>query len=258
MKSSRYLEQLKEFRRIASKLNLHGIYEHSVECAFESLADWSLFHSLQEVEVWFEEAKRKSKMSTHPISMSAMKGWVKDHETGAYSHESGDFFSVHGLRVTSNSRERSLAWDQPIVTQVGFDGGILGLVRKRFEGIPHYLCEAKEEPGNYGKVQISPTLQATFANINQSHGGRKPRFSDLFINKDDCPGVTTLFDAWLAEDGGRLYKKRNRGILLQVSDDISLDIPTENFIWLSLYQIKSLAARDAWINPHVRGILSHV
>lgn len=258
MTSTQYLEQLKEFRRITSKLNLHGTYEHSAECAFESLADWSLFHSLQEVEVWFEEARRKSEMSTHSIPMSEMKGWVKHPETGDYSHESGDFFVVHGLRVQSNSRERGLGWDQPIVTQVGFDGGILGLVRKRFEGIPHYLCEAKEEPGNYGKVQISPTLQATFANINQSHGGRKPRFSDLFINRDDYAGVTTLFDAWLAEDGGRLYNKRNRGILIDVTDDMPIEIPSENFIWLSLYQIKSLAARDAWVNPHVRGILSHV
>lgn len=258
MKPLKYVEQFNEFRRVASKLDLRGSYEHSTECAFESLTDWSLFHSLQEVEVWFEEARRKSEMITQPIPMRAMNGWVEDPETGAYSHESGDFFSIHGLRVTSNSRERSRGWDQPIVTQVGFDGGVLGLVRKRFEGIPHYLCEAKEEPGNYGKVQISPTLQATFANINQSHGGRKPRFSDLFINRDDYPGVTTLFDAWLAEDGGRLYNKRNRGVLIQVPDDMPLDIPAENFIWLSLYQIKSLAARDAWVNPHVRGILSHV
>ena len=29
-----------------------------------------------------------------------------------------------------------------------------GLIRKRFHGVPHYLVEAKEEPGNYNVVQI--------------------------------------------------------------------------------------------------------
>ena len=120
------------------------------------------------------------------------------------------------------------------------------------------MCEAKEEPGNYGKVQISPSLQATFANLNQAHGGRKPHFAELFISRADNVNVSILFDSWLAEDGGRLHLKRNRGILLEVNEKEEINLPNDNFIWLSLYQIKQLLKEDAWINPHVRGILAHV
>ena len=115
------------------------------------------------------------------------------------------------------------------------------------------------EPGNYGKIQLSPTVQATFANIKKSHGGRKPHFLEFFENLsdgNDC--FQTLFDAWLAEDGGRLYLKRNRGMLVEIPENYEIELPNENFIWLSLYQIKNLLEEDAWINPHVRGILAHV
>ena len=42
------------------------------------------------------------------------------------------------------------------IKQTGWDGGILGILRKRFDGVPHYLVEAKCEPGNPNMVQISP------------------------------------------------------------------------------------------------------
>ena len=67
-----------------------------------------------------------------------------------------------------------------------------------------------------------------------------------------------LFSAWLAEDGGRLHLKRNKGILLEVPESFPIELPSDNFIWLSLYQIKALLKEDSWINPHIRGILAHV
>ena len=60
--------------------------------------------------------------------------------------------------------------------QIGFDGGLSGLLRRRINGIPHYLIEAKAEPGNLDKIQNSPALQATFSNLKKAHGGRKPKF----------------------------------------------------------------------------------
>lgn len=203
--------------------------------------------------------KRKySSLIVEDIDLNKVNGWLVDANTGNITHESGDFSKIHGIRVTSRNREVNVSWDQPILEQVGYDGGLLGLIRKRFKGIPHYLCEAKEEPGNYGKVQISPSLQATFANINQAHGGRKPHFSDLFLDREKNQNVEILFDAWLAEDGGRLHLKRNRGILIEVAENYDIAMPNDNFIWLSLYQIKNLLKEDAWINPHIRGILAHV
>lgn len=251
-----YSKRLDSFKHFSDQLESTPAYTHSIECAFESLSDWSIFNSLDEVKIWFNQRKRSAKMVVKEKPLSELEGWNFTNGSGEIVHSSGDFFSVKGIEVQTDSRENGGAWDQPIIEQVGLDGGILGIIRKRFSGIPHYLCEAKEEPGNYGGVQISPSLQATFANINQSHGGRKPYFVDLFMNASTNPNSHILFDAWLAEDGGRLYRKRNRGMLVEVSDDVEL--PNDSFIWLSLFQIKCLLAEDALVNPHVRGILAHV
>jgi dTDP-4-dehydro-6-deoxy-alpha-D-glucopyranose 2,3-dehydratase len=251
-----YKEELRKYLDVVTSFSNSPIYKNTLESSFESLNDWSVHFTLDEVKAWFRRKQLECDMKIYEIPLNEVEGWKTEDATGNIVHKSNDFFVVRGLRVRTKSREVELGWDQPILEQIGYDGGLLGIIRKRFSGIPHYLCEAKMEPGNYGKVQISPTLQATFANIRKSHGGRKPHFLEIFESENKYFEV--LFDSWLAEDGGRLHLKRNRGILKEVPEEFLLEMPSDNFIWLSLYQIKNLLLEDAWINPHVRGILAHV
>lgn len=258
-KPEQYKKGFEEYKIFVDRYRNSSGYSHSAESAFESMKDWSVFYEIEEVKQWFEEKRNNASIQVLDIPLLETKNWFIDKDTGNIYHQSNDFFTIHGIRVTTDSREVGTGgWDQPIIEQVGYDGGLLGLIRKRFNGIPHYLCEAKMEPGNYGKIQLSPTLQATFANLNRAHGGKKPHYSDYFQNTSNYKHFNILFDAWLAEDGGRLYLKRNRGILLEIPEDFSIEKANDNFIWLSLYQIKTLLKEDAWINPHIRGILAHV
>lgn len=228
-----------------------------IEAHVETWRDWSPFHSLDDIKRWFGACRAQCTMEVTDIPVAACRGWHLDDGTGFIRHESGEFFYVQGLRVsTSQSREVDSGWDQPMLTQVGFDGGILGLIRKRFEGVPMYLIEAKAEPGNYRLVQMSPTLQATMSNIKQAHGGRRPHFVDYFVG--DRGGARLLYDGWLSEDGGRLTNKRNRGVLVEVSEDHGIPLPNGNFHWLSLWQIKACLHEDAWVNPHIRGLIAHI
>nr|MDA3834768.1 NDP-hexose 2,3-dehydratase family protein [Spirochaetales bacterium] len=105
-------------------------------------------------------------------------------------------------------------------------------------------------------VQISPTLQATFSNLKRAHGGKKPKFAELFENPE-VNGGTVLFDQWMSEDGGRLHLKRNRGMLVEVDEEREI-VLSDAFCWVSLYQLKSLIKKNSWVNPHVRGIISHL
>lgn len=257
-KARKYIHKLNQYQTLVRQFVEDEIYPHRIECSFEALNDWSLHNSLDDVYAWFSNKRISCDMEVFDIPLKETKGWYIDKNTGNVHHESKDFFVVHGVRTTTSSRETGHGWDQPILAQVGYDGGILGLIRQKFKGIPHYLCEAKMEPGNYGKVQLSPSLQATYANLKKAHAGRKPHFSEFFEKPSHYKNFSVLFDAWLAEDGGRLHLKRNRGMLLEVPEDFKIVLPNDNFIWLSLYQIKLLLKEDAWINPHIRGILAHI
>lgn len=255
MQFSDVLQQYKEW---LTSLDTVLADDLRIETQIESLRDWSVFSDVEATEAWFLEQQRNCKMTVTDIPLSECRGWVRDGETGEINHESGEFFKVQGVRVgLSEGREVGAGgWDQPILTQIGFDGGLLGILRQRFNDIPHYLLEAKAEPGNPDKVQISPTLQATFSNLRKAHGGRKPRFAEFFETPDSVDG-TVLFNQWMSEDGGRLHLKRNRGMIVELPADSIRDVP-EGFRWFSLFQIKALIKQYSWVNPHVRGIISHL
>ena len=132
------------------------------------------------------------------------------------------------------------------------------MLRKRFDGVPHYLVEGKEEPGNYNIIQISPTVQATFSNLKRAHKGNQTHYSDLFLNPEKHP-VKVLFDQWTSEDGGRLFNKRNRSMLIEFDESVELALASKRFKWVSLHQLKTLISEEnAIIAPHIRGILAGV
>ncbi|KOO16216.1 hypothetical protein AKJ18_04680 [Vibrio xuii] len=197
-------------------------------------------------------------MSYSIIPLTECVGWALDQSTGSIKHQSGEFFVVNGIRVMNSSdREVIGGWDQPILTQVGYDGGILGLIRKRINGVPHYLVEAKSEPGNPNIVQISTSIQATYSNIKQAHGGSKTPFSELFL-QPEANGARVVFERWMSEDGGRLLNKRNKSMIIECAnfDDSNLN---SRYLWMTMHQlVYFVREHDAIVSPHIRGILSAV
>lgn len=233
------------------------VIDSLTELKFEALIDDYSLYTTEEILEWYMNYKNSPEMSIEQIPLSECREWSLDPKSGSIRHSSGEFYSVDGFRIIgSKSREVKNGWDQPLLTQTGFDGGILGLIRQRKNHVPHYLVEAKEEPGNYNIVQISPTLQATFSNLKKAHLGRSPSYSDIFLNPMDHP-VKILFDQWTSEDGGRLFNKRNRSMLIEYDENINLECISDRFRWMTLYQIKKLIRdEDAIIAPHIRGIIS--
>lgn len=251
-----YRDGLIKFSTFAQALVQQDVASLRLETQFESLRDWSCFSSLEDIEEWFLQQRKQCTMMVNEIPLTSMQGWTTNPKTGDIEHNSGEFYSVRGLRISDSRTREVRGWDQPILIQVGLDGGILGILRKRFHGIPHYLIEAKAEPGNYEKIQMSPTLQATLSNLKQAHGGRRPHFADMF-QVPEQHGAQILYKEWLSEDGGRLHLKRNLGMLIEVPDAVPIDVPA-GFQWLSLYQIKACLKHNAWVNPHIRGIIAHL
>lgn len=229
------------------------------EFIFESFRDECIFGTIDDTRAWYRAAVAENEMVADIVPLANCRGWSVCPDTGSIVHDSGEFFRIDGIRVRSSpNREVTSGWDQPMLTQVGYDGGILGLLRKRFSGVPHYLVEAKAEPGNYNIVQITTTIQATFSNLNRAHGGKGTPYTEYFLTPDDHGG-TVLIDHWMSEDGGRLFNKRNKTMLVELPETLDVPLVAERYRWISLYQLKELLRTDdAIVAPHIRGVLAVV
>ena len=223
-----------------------------LEKTLENVMCTNLVNEFGEIIDWYNEQINKDNSEEKIISLKDLEGW-NFNNSEFISHESNAFFRIVGLQIRNqNSREiLNTGWDQPIIQEKNNVGGLLGLLRTKINGLPHYLIEAKYEPGNYNKILLSPTLQATFSNINRAHGGRTPNYYDFFSDHEESSNY--LFNNWLTEDGGRLYKKRNLALVKEVAyNDLEIK---EGFILISLYQVKYLLKNYSIVNPHLARLI---
>lgn len=246
-KKLEYFNRLEIFRSSLSDLSSYEIeklVEHSM-CT-------NVLNTYDEVVAWAEKIKKQFNTEIKEIPLVDLQSWNVD--SNKIAHSSGKFFEILGFRIGSNSlREVEAGWDQPIIKEHGFDGGVLCLLRTYIEELPHYLIQARFEPGNYNHIQLSPTLQATFSNLNQEHGGNKPPYSEFFEDYSENQNEY-IFNEWLAEDGGKFYFKRNKGLVKQV-DYENTYLLDDSFMWLSLFQIKKLLEKNSLVNPHLSRLI---
>jgi oxidase EvaA len=210
----------------------------------------SALHQDLFVGKWIRTARQNASLNSMIVPLDDMAGWYRDASSGNICHETGRFFSVIGIHARYRVGRDELEWDQPIIEQPEI--GILGILAKSIDGVLHFCLQAKEEPGNLGGVQLSPTVQATYSNYTGAHGGASPRFLENFI---DPPRSQVLFARLQSEDGGRFLYKSNRNMIVLVGDDFPLALPP-GFIWLTLRQIADLIRCDNLVNACTRSILS--
>ena len=225
-----------------------------INTMIESIRDDNQINTLDYVINWFNKKREESDMTVQEIGINDLDKWNVSSTTGNISHESKGFFEIIGVKV-SNTFDREVGkkgWTQPMIANN--PGGILGLLMKKFNGIPHYLVQAKAEPGNIGKLQLSPTLQATTSNLLKAHGGKKPLFAEYF-DEEENPNI--VYAKWQSEDGGRFHLKSNYNMIVEVNEDEELTIP-DYFIWVTLFQIKQLLKIENFVGPHIRGIISYL
>ncbi len=216
----------------------------------ESTNKENSLHTLEYVMNWFEEQRKNCKMEIQEVNITDLDTWQTNPETMNISHVSGEFFSVRGMKVTQTDKREVPGWEQPLFFQK--EWGIIGVLRKKINGVYHYLLNAKAEPGNIDKLQMSPTLQATHSNLKQAHKGKKPLFSEYFEEEGRS---TIVYSKDQTEDGGRFFLKANRNMLVEVPENEQIEVP-EDFIWVTMYQIKQMLKHETLVTPHVRSIIS--
>ena len=205
-------------------------------------------NSTQAVEKWIEDRYKKVKVDVSRTTFDKLQGWKVDKETGNIHHQSGKFFTIEGVEIEV-SGDNVKKWSQPIINQPEI--GYLGFLVKKFNGILHFLIQAKIEPGNVNNVQLSPTIQATRSNYKRVHEGKSPAYLDYFKDRKG----TVLIDQLQSEQGARFFRKRNRNIIIEVDDDVEV---LEDFMWVTLGQIKELLKIDNLVNMDTRTVISGI
>ncbi|MFH8290412.1 NDP-hexose 2,3-dehydratase family protein [Streptomyces sp. NPDC018059] len=203
--------------------------------------------SLRDFHAWFTAYCDTEQSMVRHIPFTELKGWRFEESNGNLVHDSGRFFSVRGLRVR-DAPGSVPSWEQPVISQP--EVGVLGILVKEFDGIPHCLMQAKMEPGNHNGVQLSPTVQATRSNYTRVHGGRPVPYLDYFRN---AARHSVLADVLQSEQGSWFYRKRNRNMVVKTTEDVEL---RDGFYWLSAGQLHALLAVDDLVNMDARTVMS--
>ncbi|WP_073760791.1 NDP-hexose 2,3-dehydratase family protein [Streptomyces sp. CB02923] len=196
---------------------------------------------------WFAEAAERTYTRSRRIALDALEGWHTDARTGDLVHDRGVFFTVEGLAVSAPDGPVR-QWAQPILDQP--ETGILGLLAKDFGGVPHFLMQAKPEPGNAGGLQLAPTVQATRSNFTREHGGRAVPYLRHFRAP---PSRRLVADVRQSEQGAWFYRKRNRNMIVRTTEDVEV-LPGHR--WMTLPQVNALLAAGDVVNMDARSVLA--
>lgn len=200
---------------------------------------------------WLAEMRSNTKFSARLIPLNEVRSWSKDPNTGDIHHESGQFFSILGVRSEAQGTREVMSWDQPIYGQK--EGGVLALIAAETEGRIRFLLNAKAEPGNIGTLQLAPTIQCTWSNLNQAHKGRRPPMAEYVLEDGNS---RLIYAAQHNEEGGRFWRKSNSNRIYYVENPEAIAYDAHAFCWATLSQIKNLALIDDVLSPFVKTIIA--
>ncbi|MFE9107806.1 NDP-hexose 2,3-dehydratase family protein [Actinomadura geliboluensis] len=197
---------------------------------------------------WWDGRHRDGRFEVTRIPFREMDSWHFAPDTGNLRHASGRFFTVEGLRVSEGGAE---LWSQPILHQPEI--GILGILAKEFDGVLHFLMQAKMEPGNVNAVQLSPTVQATRSNYSRVHRGARTRYLEYFLAPRR--GSRVLVDVLQSEQGAWFLGKRNRNMVVQALGNVP---DHDDFHWVTIGELRALLAHDNLVSMDARTVLASI
>lgn len=209
------------------------------------LVSWQTEEGTERIEdllSWVDRLNRSVKVEIVQTEMGENDFWFYDNSKGMIRNQNNSFFSICGLESHGVS--------QPVILQNEI--GYLGIICRPINGVLHFLMQAKIEPGNINKIQISPTIQATKSNFTQAHGGSKPPYTEYFI---DDGKYYRLVDQIQSEQSSRFLGKRNRNTVIFVEESDKVEIKG-NYKWMTLGQIKLLMRYDNLVNMDSRTVIS--
>lgn len=225
--------------------SINNFSNNSIVSIIESWATVeNTMNSTESILTWIKKRNEEIKIKIEKINFDNDGFWYYSSEEKGIVNRNGSFFQIKGIR----KEDGNIHQEQPIIIQNEI--GYLGIIGKMIDGVLYFLMQAKIEPGNINKIQISPTIQATKSNFMQAHGGKVPSYLEYFSNRKNYEIVV---DQIQSEQSSRFLGKRNRNIIIIVDDEIEV---LESHKWMTLGQIKQLMKYDNLVNMDTRTVIS--
>ncbi|TGE33791.1 NDP-hexose 2,3-dehydratase family protein [Desulfosporosinus sp. Sb-LF] len=194
---------------------------------------------------WVRQRNQEIAMSIQKVALEESDFWFYDQKEGIIVNKNQSFFQIKGLIC---SKGDTVIFEQPVILQDEI--GFLGILCKEINGVLNFLMQAKIEPGNINKIQLSPTIQATKSNFTRKHGGAQPAYLEYFIH---TANHDVIVDQIQSEQSSRFLKKRNRNVMIKVDDEVEV-LPSHK--WMTLGQLKELMKHDNLVNMDTRTVIS--
>ena len=203
-------------------------------------------HTIDDVLFWLSGLKSNYELLVDRIPLRDVKDW----QVGEFEIARPDrrFFRVIGVEVVIETREVKM-WCQPLVEPM--QEALCAFIIKKINGVYHFLVQAKIECGNFDVVELAPTVQCLTGSYKGGDAD-KPPFVDYLLD-NACKHV--LFDTKQSEEGGRFYHEQNRSLVVEADDAFPEQIP-ENFVWLTLGQIKEFLRYNNYLNIQARSLIA--
>jgi oxidase EvaA len=246
------IDYINKKKKLIKFLKTNNIFNKSNLIKYENLIEISKNFTNTQFKkkfFWYQHVKKRNQSIIKFKKIQHLNHWIYDKDKGIIEHKSGHFFSIIGVS-TKNANREVKSWDQPFIKQKNLKGGIIGLVRKKINGLPFYLIDAKFEPGNVNSIQLSPSVQSTYSNLNRIHKGKH----NLVLNYYFKSRFENIKKKWVSEDGGRLYKKSNLHWIIETKKN-KIKLPY-NYQWLTLWEIYQFISKGNYVSPHLRSILT--
>lgn len=203
-------------------------------------------HTIDDVLFWLSELKAKYELVVDRIPLKQVKDWhVGETEISREDHR---FFRVLGVEVIIANRE-VCSWCQPLVEPM--QEGLCAFIIKKINGVYHFLVQAKIECGNFDVVEMAPTVQCLTDRYLVANAVQPP-YLDYVLK---ASRAQIIFDTRQSEEGGRFYHEQNRNMLVEADGGFP-EAVNENFMWLTLGQIKEFLRFNNYLNIQARSLIA--
>ena len=193
-------------------------------------------HSLYYLERWFKKLKKKYFIKRKVIPLSEIKNW--HFSKRSIYHKSKKYFSIIGIKITSNTREIP-EWEQPIIQEMKL--GLSGFLTKKMNFTYHYLVRFSLEPGlkNPGLTCTVRTSDVKNCLKNNNYADLKDSNLVRHYLKKYFIGNTNgkiIYNKIQSDEGGRFFQSQSKNIIVQIDEKEKIKL-NQNYIWMSHNQV---------------------